>query len=141
MIRQFLEQLTPRQRQYVLTQLALGKNAYITINVNGICQRCGERYFKLQVKVTVNNVYFYHFNSTGKRCYLGPNNYIYVSLMNRAIAPLHGAIEQRRIINYIKRIEKYIKTVEKKEELEEIKHILSELESLVEFRLNELKQK
>jgi len=139
-IMSFIAQLSPRQQQYVLAQLTAGKDAYITLHIFGKCQRCGEEYKKIQAKITLNNIYFYHRKITGSRCYMGPENYIYVSILNKIVSPLHGAVVQKRILKYIERVEKYIRMITDIKEIEEIENILKDLESLIEFRKNQLKK-
>lgn len=140
-IMSFVERLSPRQQEYVLSRLAAGKDAYIIIKASGTCARCKEKYYKLQVKVTVNNVYFYHWNSSGKRCYLGPIDYIYVTLTHPVMSPLHGYLESDRIVKYIERIKSRVKHLDNREQLEALLEEAKDLVNAIEFRLNELKQK
>jgi len=137
-VRQFIEKLPPRQQEYVLSRLAEGKDAYITLRQSGVCPRCEQEYRKIQLKFNKCNVYFYIYHGD-RRCYVGPENYIYVSFMNSFIAPLHGAIKAERVLRYIERIRINIKAIEDIDTLERILEELTDLIGVIEYHINDLK--
>jgi len=83
-----------------------------------ICPRCGQPFKWLERKKIGNNVYYYavHEKKIGnkrqtKRCYLGPESYIYVTHTHlpKEGLQLRGLIDTNRVLEYLEAIIAYVR--------------------------------
>jgi len=86
-----------------------------------LCPRCGHPYSWIERRVVGKRVYYYavhvYRDSTGKRtvkrCYLGPEEYVYVSMLHEKEGlTLKGLRDSQRALEYLDALIKYLQGVE-----------------------------
>ena len=79
------------------------------------CPRCGAPYSYIEKREKDGRIYYYavhyFYGDDGRRharkCYLGPDTYIYVSKLHKSLV-LEGMIEKGRIMDYVRDLEREI---------------------------------
>ena len=71
-----------------------------------ICPRCGMPFTSIEERVVNSQTYYYAVHKHGRRvkkCYLGPKEYIYVSLLHkREQITFQGVVNPDRLYNYLR---------------------------------------
>ena len=106
----------------------------------GICPRCGRPYNWIESYVVKGRRYYRAVHYEGcvkkgnkvrrivKRCYLGPQEYIYTSVTHPFM--LRGAVSSGRLVDYLKAIADYMETIEEAEDVE-LEAVIKELEKII----------
>jgi len=102
-----------------------------------LCPRCGGKISWIERRRVGGNVYYFavhEWREGGKRrirkCYLGPDTYIYVSVTHEGDTGLvfHGLVDRRRAVKYLEDIVEYLENFAKTANEDEVKEVVGDLE-------------
>jgi len=106
-----------------------------------LCPRCGGKVSWVERRRVGGNVYYFavhEWREQGKRrvkkCYLGPDTYIYVSVTHEKDTGLifHGLVDRGRAVKYLEDIVEYLENFAKTADEDEAKEVVKYLEKSAE---------
>jgi len=106
-----------------------------------LCPRCGGKVSWLEKRRVGGNTYYFavhEWREGGKRrirkCYLGPDTYIYVSVTHEKDTGLifHGLVDKKRAVKYLEDIVEYLESFAKLANEDEVREVVEDLERSTE---------
>lgn len=67
-----------------------------------LCPRCGLPIKSVYTYETGSNTYYYAYHGNGRKCYLGPFDYVYVTMTHDF--RIHGAVDVDRELKYLSNV-------------------------------------